>query len=149
MPRVRGAGGSLDLAGVRCLHAAVTRSFTTLRAWDVAQVGAGHLDHPADAAVEFYLATSEDEASSLFNGDLWRDRKSIGIGDELDQFGVGARYGFAHVAGRADAPVREVFAMRVASTHRTGAPAEPASEWTKVQQEVGSPSVEGRSGWVR
>src|SRR5215204_2218306 len=111
MPRVRGAGGSLDLAGVRCLHAAVTRSFIPLWARDVAQVGAGHLDHPADAAVEYHLAPSEGKASNLFGGDPWRDRKSVWIGDELDQFRLGARecflQGLAHVAWVGDAPGRE------------------------------------------
>ena len=75
----------MDIAGARCLHAAVTRSFIPLRARDIAQVAAGHLDHPADAAVEYHLASSEGEASNLFGGDLWGDRKCIGIGDELDQ----------------------------------------------------------------
>src|SRR5215218_5475634 len=85
------AGGSLDIAGARCLHAAVTRSFIPLRARDIAQVAAGHLDHPADAAVEYHLAPSEGKASNLFGGDPWRDRKSVGIGDELNQFRLGTR----------------------------------------------------------
>ena len=66
-------------------------SFHVLRAWDVAQVAASHLDHPADAAVEYHLAPSEGEASNLFSGDPWRDRKGIGISDDLDQFGAGTR----------------------------------------------------------
>ena len=129
-------------------------------AGDVAQVGAGQLEHPADAAAQHHLGGREGEARDLVAADLRRDGERVGVGDEVHErrAGVGERLlqrppgrppGFStRIAWMPTAAAMAAKSTGSTSVPKSGRPSTSISSFTMPSEELlKRTTFTGRSYW--